>query len=49
MTTIFGNKNIPIHCFLDNEIGLGTCGDGIWKLVMKMDGHKVLGGSTYSI
>ena len=32
-------------CSLVNETVLGACSGGVWKLVMKMDGNKVLKNS----
>ena len=36
-------------CSLVNETVLGACSGGVWKLVMKMDGKKVLKNSLSSV
>ena len=36
-------------CFLVNETVLGACSGGVWKLVMKMDGNKVLNNLRSSV
>ena len=38
---IVGSEQILVQCFL-NDTELGACGEGIWTLLMKINGTKVL-------